>query len=225
LETLMVAGSGTGATAQVTDTSITTTTKAFGVVGPFPNPIVNLPPPTCPGPSYCQFTAGQTVMVATSGLALCQFDNQTFPGDFIATSTFNTGFCHDVGSTVPAADQIIGVVLSEAGVGSFGQPFAQSVFLYGGGTYGSSTAAGGVAPAGAPPAPPAASASVTFKSTPDRAEIIVDGKFVGNTPSTLVLPAGEHSISVGKNGYTQWARRVTFTAGSAITLDASLERR
>jgi hypothetical protein len=237
LETLMVAGSGTSATAQVTDTSISTTTKAFGIVGHFPNPIVNLPPPQCIsqiGPSFCQFTAGQSVMVATSGLAVCQFDNQTFPGDLIATSTFNTGFCHDVGSTVPSADQIIGVVLSEAGVGSFGQPYAQSVFLYGGGTYGSSTANGSVSSAALPRSAEAASnanapqtpklVSVTSKSTPAGAEITFDGKFVGNTPSTLMLSAGEHSVRVEKTGYAPWLRKVTLTAGGVVTLDANFEK-
>jgi hypothetical protein len=175
-----------------------------------------------------------TATKGASGLAMCQFDNQTFPGDFVATSTFNTGFCHDVGTTVPSSDQIVGVVLSEAGPGSFGQPFAQSVFLYGGGTYGSSTANGTVAPAGAPPAKPDSAAgrqtqtqmaSVTFKSTPEGAEILLDGKFVGSTPSTLVLAAGEHSVSVQKDGYTTWARKVTFTAGGVVTLDAGLARR
>ena len=35
-------------------------------------------------------------------------------------------------------------------------------------------------------------ATVTVKSTPSGADINVNGKFMGNTPSTIQLPAGEH---------------------------------
>jgi hypothetical protein len=139
---------------------------------------------------------------------------------------------------VPSANQIIGVVLSENGPGSFGQPFAQSVFLYGGGTYGSSTANGTVAPAALPRSPDAVNgaaapstptiatmASVSFTSTPVGAEITVDGRFVGSTPSKLMLFAGEHSVRVEKAGYPPWVRKVALTAGGVVTLDANLQKR
>jgi PEGA domain len=42
------------------------------------------------------------------------------------------------------------------------------------------------------------------KSTPDEAEITIAGKYVGSTPSTLTLAAGEHIIKVEKQGFTPW---------------------
>jgi len=68
-------------------------------------------------------------------------------------------------------------------------------------------------------------ASVTFKSTPEGAEITLDGKWmVGSTPSTLLLLPGDHDISVQQAGYKKWTRRITLTAGGIVTLDARLEK-
>ncbi|PYV34149.1 MAG: PEGA domain-containing protein, partial [Acidobacteria bacterium] len=52
----------------------------------------------------------------------------------------------------------------------------------------------------------------------------VDGKYVGSTPSTLKLAAGDHTISVEKPGFKSWRRTVTLASGSEITLDATLEK-
>jgi hypothetical protein len=67
--------------------------------------------------------------------------------------------------------------------------------------------------------------SVIVKSTPDGAEITVDDNFVGNTPSTLRLKAGDHVISISKPGFTLWKRTVTLSPGSNITVDAVLEKK
>ena len=69
-----------------------------------------------------------------------------------------------------------------------------------------------------------ASSSVVVKSTPDGADITVDGKYVGSTPSTLKLAPGDHMISVEKPGFKSWRRTVTLASGSEITLDATLEK-
>ncbi len=71
----------------------------------------------------------------------------------------------------------------------------------------------------------AETAGVTVKSTPEGAEITVDDKFVGNTPSTLRLKPGEHVIAVSKAGFTVWKRTVTLSQGSSITVDAALEKK
>ena len=42
---------------------------------------------------------------------------------------------------------------------------------------------------------------------------LVDGKFVGNTPSTLQIPPGDHTITVQKNGFTAWSRSVHVVPG------------
>lgn len=71
---------------------------------------------------------------------------------------------------------------------------------------------------------PAATVSVTVKSTPDGADITVDGKFVGSTPSTLKLPPGDHTISVGSSRFKAWQRTMTLSTGSDVTLNATLEK-
>jgi hypothetical protein len=66
--------------------------------------------------------------------------------------------------------------------------------------------------------------SISVKSAPDGAEILVDGNFAGSTPSTLQLKSGEHTISVKKAGYVLWKRTITLSAGGNITVDAALEK-
>ncbi len=77
---------------------------------------------------------------------------------------------------------------------------------------------------GADSGPPAQPASVIVKSTPPGADINVDGKFMGNTPSTIQLAPGEHQISIEKEGLRPWQRTMTVSPGGSITLDATLEK-
>ena len=63
---------------------------------------------------------------------------------------------------------------------------------------------------------------VAIKSTPTGADIMVDGKFSGNTPSTLQLSAGDHAVSVTAKGFQEWERTITLSAGGTITLNATL---
>lgn len=51
-----------------------------------------------------------------------------------------------------------------------------------------------------------ASAEVNVTSTPTGAELYLDSNFVGNTPSTISVPAGEHVITVKNAGYKSWER-------------------
>jgi len=66
--------------------------------------------------------------------------------------------------------------------------------------------------------------SVAIKSTPDGAEITIDGKLVGTTPSTVQLTLGNHTIVVEKSGFKPWQRTMTVTAGGDINLEATLEK-
>jgi len=66
-------------------------------------------------------------------------------------------------------------------------------------------------------------ASVAIDSTPPGADIEVDGAFVGNTPSTVPLAAGNHQIAVKKKGFVDWSRTITVNGG-AIHLIAELEQ-
>lgn len=74
------------------------------------------------------------------------------------------------------------------------------------------------------PGPAAQPANVTVKSTPPGADINVDGKFMGNTPSTIQLTPGEHEVLVEKEGLRPWQRTMTVSAGGSITIDATLEK-
>ena len=65
---------------------------------------------------------------------------------------------------------------------------------------------------------------VTVTSTPDSADVFVDGTFKGNTPSTLKLTAGKHIVKVTSAGYKDWEREIDVTAGSAVSLNAKLEK-
>lgn len=66
--------------------------------------------------------------------------------------------------------------------------------------------------------------NISVKSAPDGAEITIDGKFAGSTPSTLQLKSGEHKISVKKSGFDLWERTITMNTGGNITVDADLKK-
>src|SRR5581483_4534164 len=55
------------------------------------------------------------------------------------------------------------------------------------------------------------SARLAIASNPVGADIEIDGNFVGNTPSNLELPSGEHTISVKKSGFKEWQRKIKVT--------------
>jgi len=66
--------------------------------------------------------------------------------------------------------------------------------------------------------------TITVKSDPDGADITIDGKFVGNAPSTLQLGPGDHIITVTKAGYAAWEKTITATAGGNVNVTATLLR-
>jgi len=66
--------------------------------------------------------------------------------------------------------------------------------------------------------------TIELKSNPDGAEISVDGKYVGNTPTTLHLSVGDHAIKFEKPGFKPWARTLTITPGESTTIPATLEK-
>lgn len=71
---------------------------------------------------------------------------------------------------------------------------------------------------------PSDHSAVTIKSVPDGAEIAIDDKFVGTTPSTINLPPGDHKIVVSKAGFKSWERTMAVTANGSINLNAELEK-
>jgi hypothetical protein len=72
------------------------------------------------------------------------------------------------------------------------------------------------------PAPAAGRGALTITSEPIGADITIDGKFVGNTPSVIQLEAGSHKISIEAAGHKTWERTIEVTAGSKVTVQAKL---
>jgi hypothetical protein len=70
----------------------------------------------------------------------------------------------------------------------------------------------------------AAEATVIINSNPEGADITVDGKYVGNTPSTLRLSSGDHTVKIEKSGFTAWEKSVSITGGSNLNLAPTLEK-
>lgn len=68
----------------------------------------------------------------------------------------------------------------------------------------------------------AASTALTISSTPDAADIEIDGNFVGNTPATVNVTDGDHTVVVRKKGFAEWQRKLKASGGN-VRLNAELE--
>src|SRR5579859_571283 len=64
-----------------------------------------------------------------------------------------------------------------------------------------------------PASPGSVGAHLAISSVPDGADIEIDGAFMGNAPSSLVLQPGDHKVVVTKNGYKAWERTVRISGG------------
>src|SRR5437868_6720180 len=74
-------------------------------------------------------------------------------------------------------------------------------------------------------APPQASdlrETLVMTSEPDGAEVYVDENLFGNTPATLKLTAGRHTLRVTLPGYRQWTLQVIAQPGGEAHLIAQL---
>ncbi len=65
-------------------------------------------------------------------------------------------------------------------------------------------------------------AKIEIVSKPEGADIELDGNFAGNTPSTVGVKPGEHTVKVIKKGYKPWERTITTSSGT-IKLSPELE--
>ena len=140
-------------------------------------------------------------------------------------------FMHGKDITIPKGTEVTAYISGDVALdpARFGVPLEANAS--GSAAQSNATAAAAV-PAAAladRPAAPAANASeaatgtVEIKSTPDAAEITVDGKFMGTTPSALRLPPGDHTIRLEKAGYKPWERVLTVSGGSSTTIGPTLE--
>ncbi len=73
-----------------------------------------------------------------------------------------------------------------------------------------------------PPPPP--DPQLDIWSTPAGADIFVDGEFVGQTPHTLVVTPGEHTINLRKKDFGIWQRRIVVVPGKR-KIGATLEQK
>ena len=63
-----------------------------------------------------------------------------------------------------------------------------------------------------------------FNSTPAGAEITLDGRYVGNTPSTVGVNTGTHVVVLFMPGFAQWKRELTVSSGSDLSVNATLQK-
>lgn len=77
------------------------------------------------------------------------------------------------------------------------------------------------APAVAATTATAAATQLDIASTPPGADIEVDGKFVGSTPSSITVEPGDHDVAVKKAGFATWERKVSVSSGH-VNLTAEL---
>lgn len=68
------------------------------------------------------------------------------------------------------------------------------------------------------------SVQCSFTSAPTGAEVSVDGRFVGSTPSVLRLSVGSHAVEISLPGFAQWKRDLEVSKGSELTVNAVLEK-
>jgi hypothetical protein len=64
----------------------------------------------------------------------------------------------------------------------------------------------------------------SFSSTPSGAEITVDGKYLGSTPSEIPLSTGTHVVVLSRAGFSEWKRELTVEAGSVLNVTANLQQ-
>jgi hypothetical protein len=70
----------------------------------------------------------------------------------------------------------------------------------------------------------AAKGTVNVSANPAGADVLVDGAFVGNSPSALKLTPGKHTVTVKMSGYADWSKDITVQSGSEVQLTANLEK-
>jgi hypothetical protein len=67
-------------------------------------------------------------------------------------------------------------------------------------------------------------AVIDFSSIPLGAEIMLDGSYVGNTPSSITVASGRHVVEISMPGFATWKRELQVTAGSKVDVDATLQK-
>jgi len=72
--------------------------------------------------------------------------------------------------------------------------------------------------------PPETTGLVEIQSTPAAASVFVDGTFMADTPATLHLSPGPHSVRITLDGYKEWTQDFQVAANTPNHLSAELEK-
>ena len=65
---------------------------------------------------------------------------------------------------------------------------------------------------------------VSVSSDPSGSTVRIDGSYYGTTPTTVSVPAGRHTVSVAKDGYSGWSQTVSVTSGATTSVYATLSK-
>ncbi len=69
------------------------------------------------------------------------------------------------------------------------------------------------AAAQSPKVPPVPVATLEFWSSPTGADVYLDGRLVGKTPSSFTIAPGEHTITMRKTNFGTWQRKLQIAEG------------
>ena len=69
---------------------------------------------------------------------------------------------------------------------------------------------------------PTESATLDVTSTPPDADIEIDGSFAGNTPSSVGIAPGDHTVRITKKGFSPWEKKIHSSTGN-VRMTAELE--
>lgn len=78
--------------------------------------------------------------------------------------------------------------------------------------------------AAAPRAQESSVCILEVSSDPTGADVELDGKFVGTTPTTLRLKPGEYTVTVRKAGFALWARKLAAIPDNELKITAELKK-
>ena len=64
----------------------------------------------------------------------------------------------------------------------------------------------------------------TFSTTPAGADIALDGRYVGSTPSQITIPTGAHTVVYTLAGFAPWKRDLSVLPASELNVSAVLQK-
>ncbi len=64
--------------------------------------------------------------------------------------------------------------------------------------------------------------TLSVASQPTDAKILVDGRLVGRTPAKIKVPAGDHTVTLGRPECDEWTKRVSVEKDQTLEINAKL---